>query len=181
VFCLITFARTSGRDRRDVLVGAGTLAVIVGAIGVGGLRWNTLDLAAIRGAQAVLGPGVAVGPGAAALGLTLAGAGALVAGAAWAVPATWATPARWWWLAEAAFVSAAVTTVFWWPALTRGLPFGDLSARVGLWLVAVAAGTAAIAFGAMLMTRSRALTRPIAAMTAAGLVIGGGISVATAL
>ncbi|MDQ3952424.1 MAG: hypothetical protein M3279_05600, partial [Actinomycetota bacterium] len=58
---LVTLGRSAGARGSDDLVFGGALAVLVGALQVGGLRWETLDLAELRGAQAVLGPALLVG------------------------------------------------------------------------------------------------------------------------
>ena len=77
----------TGRGRLPLLgvlvfVGAATLpAAAAGALAVAaaGLRWSTTSLAAVAGAQSVLGPAVAVGSVAEAGSAVLAAAGLLVA------------------------------------------------------------------------------------------------------
>jgi hypothetical protein len=62
-------------------------AFVVG-LGAALLRWRADDLAAVRGAQEVLGPGLMVGPPVVAGGLVLAAVAFLVAGAVRLVPRT---------------------------------------------------------------------------------------------
>ena len=82
---LITFGRalllSPASASRVVLA----LAVFAGAVGIGALRWGSLDLAELRGAQAVLGPTLTVGPVEAAIACGIALAGAVVALALWSL------------------------------------------------------------------------------------------------
>lgn len=73
---LITFGRSALSPVGSELVAPAAFAVLAGAAGAAALRWGTLDLPEIRGAQGVLGPTIAVEP----RGVALLSIGALVAG-----------------------------------------------------------------------------------------------------
>ncbi|MGH2748877.1 MAG: hypothetical protein ACRDKB_13295 [Actinomycetota bacterium] len=141
---LMTFGRVLLHERSDgVRVGA-SLAVLAGALGVGALRWETLDLSSMRGAQSVLGASVLVDPDVAAGGSWAAVGAAALALGLWGgarLPGQGAA-AVWRWI-ESAGAALAVTTVFWGPKLVIGSPrfWSDL----GLWVlgVGVLVGTAA--------------------------------------
>jgi hypothetical protein len=114
---LVTFGRALGVPRYRSLRNAAALAVIAGAVGVGALRWGSLDLAEIRGVQSVLGPTLLVGPQAAAIASALSSAGALVALAAWLLdPPNLSRAQVVWGFAEAGVVALALVTIFFDPA-----------------------------------------------------------------
>lgn len=148
---LLTLGRCVGAAGSDDLFLGGSLAVLAIALQAGGFRWETLDLAQLRGAQAVLGPSLLVGPAGAAAGCWLAlGAGA-AALSVWLATARHADPSaplvRGLWFAEAAVGSLALVTVFWGGSIPRG-SFGGAAvlAAIGQWLLAiVVVGGAAVA------------------------------------
>jgi hypothetical protein len=114
---LMTFGRALSVPSHRSLRIAAALAVIAGAVGVGALRWGSLDLAEIRGVQSVLGPTLLVGPQAAAVASGLSVGGALVALAAWLLdPPTLNRAMLAWALTEAVIVALAVVTIFFDPA-----------------------------------------------------------------
>lgn len=75
---LITFGRCITADAGGAARAATALTILAGALGVAALRWGTISLQQIVGAQSVLGPSITVGPNVAAG----AAWGALVAGVA---------------------------------------------------------------------------------------------------
>ena len=147
---LMTFGRCLLSDERSSLRSSLALAIVAGALGVGALRWGTVSLQGIGGAESVLGPSIAVGPAAAAAaswaGL-LAGVFALaVWGAALETP-TRAT--RWWGAAEVALAIVALAWVFAGPG--AGGAFSSVGSEPLEWLVPVVAtlgGTALALLGA---------------------------------
>ncbi|MFN2389127.1 MAG: hypothetical protein ABR575_05905 [Actinomycetota bacterium] len=131
---LMTLGSGCVRSREDRGVTLGALAVAAIALGIGALRWGSVALAEIKGAQAVLGPGVVVGPPLLALASGLAGAASLVAAAVWVagnVPPDRGEsgPIQ----ADAVLVALALVTVFWPPA--AGSPgAGAHLAAFALWV-----------------------------------------------
>ncbi|MDQ3984983.1 MAG: hypothetical protein M3280_00560 [Actinomycetota bacterium] len=138
---LITIGRTLLLAKPEVVRAALALGVIALAITVGGLRWGSGSLDAIRGAQGVLGPTLAVAPQEAAVGAALAVGGAALALGLWLEVAR--PTGVWGWgatVAEGATAALALTTVFWGPAVTSpDISFGDFAAGAGEWAAAVAA------------------------------------------
>ena len=63
---LITFGRCLVSDDGRSLRATAALAIVAGALGVAALRWGTVSLQGIAGAESVFGPSIAVGPTAAA-------------------------------------------------------------------------------------------------------------------
>ena len=145
-FALVTLGRAAAAAPPDDLVLGGALAVFVGALQVGGLRWETIELAELRGAQAVLGPSLLVGPQAAAAACwtaALAATGALAAWLATVRGFDGAMLPRGLWIGEAVLASLAIVTVFWGLALPRGSIGGRdalLALLEGVAAVAVVAG-----------------------------------------
>jgi hypothetical protein len=140
-FALMTFGRALGVPGHGSLRIAAALAVIAGAVGVGALRWGSLDLAEIRGVQSVLGPTLLIGPEAAAVACSLAGTGGLVALAAWLLePRSLSRATLIWGLAEAAIVALALVTIFFDPARSslQEADAGTVAAELGLWVGATA-------------------------------------------
>ena len=110
---LITFGRALMLDRSATAVSGASLAVIAGALGIAALRWGSLSLGDIVGAQSVLGPSVAVGPVEAAVSSIVALVAAVVALAAWATePAGTDRPSRMWSRVEVVLGVIAAVLVF---------------------------------------------------------------------
>lgn len=138
---LITIGRTLPLAKPEIVRAAGALAVIAVAMTVGGLRWGSVSLDSVRGAQAVLGPTVVVEPQNAAMGTWLAAGGAALALGLWLEVTR--PSGLWGWaiaVGEGATAALALATVFWGPAVTPpDVSFGDFAAGVGEWATAVAA------------------------------------------
>ncbi|MDQ3940307.1 MAG: hypothetical protein M3238_03035, partial [Actinomycetota bacterium] len=114
---LITFGRVVFVDRISSAVAAAALAVIAGALGIGALRWGTLELAGLVGAQSVLGPTVLVGPTAAAVAAGVALVAALGALGVWLTAMPPESRAEWVWSGlEAVLVAVTIMMVFAVPA-----------------------------------------------------------------
>lgn len=148
---LVTLGRCAACAGSDDVVLGAALAVLGGALQIGALRWETLDLAQLRGAQAVLGPTVLVGPGSAAAASALAALAGIVGLSVWLATVrrtnSGSRLVRGLWLAEAAVGAFALVTVFWGGSVPRG-SFGgaDGAVALGQWVISVAAvGAAAVA------------------------------------
>jgi hypothetical protein len=136
---LVTFGRGLLCRRGDEALAGAALAVIAGALGVAALRWETLDLAAIRGIQSVLGPTVLVEPSAAATAAWFGASGGAVAVGAWLSVVRPSSVSGWlWWVLEGIVGALALVTVFWGPALVPMDPFP----RALEWAGAVASAAA---------------------------------------
>jgi hypothetical protein len=137
---LIAFGRAVFLDRAWAAVTGVAIAVLAGALGVGALRWDALELRALRGAQAVLGPTVLVGPvrvsAAAWLGLAAVVIAGVVLLSAPVGTGRTALAAR---IIEGLVIGLAGATVFWGPAIPDGLDFGDLVPKFGVWVLATLA------------------------------------------
>lgn len=128
---LITFGRALVVDRIHEVRLAAALAVLAGGVGIAVLRWDSLEIEALRGVQAVLGPTLIVGPEQSATACIAAACGGVVALGVWVaemspqgrIPGV-----------ELTVGSAALAAVFWGPS-PRGIHAGDL----GIVLLAVAA------------------------------------------
>jgi hypothetical protein len=173
---LVTFGRGLLCRRGDEALAGAALAVIAGALGVAALRWETLDLAAIRGVQAVLGPTVLVEPSAAATAAWLGASGGTVAMGAWLSVVRPSSASGWlWWALEGVVGALALVTVFWGPALVPIDPFP----RALEWAGAVASVAAAEGAIAILCARFGSIFQwsavgvgAVAVTTGAGLVPG---------
>lgn len=130
---LMVLGRALVQDDPNVLVSAIALSVFAGALGVAALRWNTLEIGTLRGAQAVLGPTLLVEPVSLATAAWLAAVGAAVALAVWsALPIPQGRTASLFALVEASVGALAIATVSWGPSLSGGL---DATGLVGWILV----------------------------------------------
>lgn len=110
---LITFGRALLLDREGTLFAGTALAIAAGALGVPALRWGTLSLRELVGAQSVLGPSVAVGPTQVAVACAVALGAALVALAVWSIePAAPDRRSRVWSRLEAVLGVFAAGVVF---------------------------------------------------------------------
>ena len=147
---LITFGRSLLLDRRDGRVAAAAFAVATVTFGVGALRWDTLELAELRGVQAVLGPTVLVGPQRVAVAAGLAAGASLVALAVWSSLGPRLDRGDRAWLSVEAVVGALLTvTVFFDPVRLIGETAGSPLLEWGLWsgaALATAAVTLALAW-----------------------------------
>ncbi len=181
---LVTFGRALVLDELPALRSSAALAVIAGSLGVGALRWGTLELTELRGVQSVLGPTLLVGPPVVALACALAAAGALIALSSWVVdplpsgrgPLAWAS-------VEGVAAALAVVTVFFDPARSAltGSGFGTAMVEIGRWAVAVAAAAAIVGGLAYWQQRLAARWRLVVLGGSGALVIAGAVLVAGAL
>ncbi len=139
---LLTFGRSLADKTTRPLVGLSALGVIALAVAVGGLRWASSSLDAIRGAQAVLGPTLLIAPQEAAIGVGLAAGAGIVALALWLSverPSgilSWAVSCL-----EGAVAALLLVTAFWGPAVVAraGGGAGGLAGDAGAWALAVVA------------------------------------------
>lgn len=151
---LMTFGRALLLDRTATAVSGVALAVAAGALGIAGLRWGTLSLSDLVGAQSVLGPTILVGPSLPAVASGVSFAAVLVATAAWATePQGTDRVARIWGRIEAILVVLAATVVFAAPGAGGGI--GELVGspdQLGVTAAAAAVGTAIVFFAPRLFT-----------------------------
>lgn len=185
---LITFGRALLLDRVDGAVSGAALAVAAGALGVGALRWTTLEIDGIVGAQSVLGPTVMVGPAAAAA----AGIAAMIAGViAFGV---WSAQLRLegrgeraWALLEGVLAIVAVVAVFAVPAAGGGTGLGGLVAALrrdplewAAW-AGVVVGSVAAAVAVSILVRRRGSWRWAVLGVAGAAVLGAAATMASVL
>lgn len=174
---LVTLGRGLLVDRaHEALLGV-ALALIAGAVAVAALRWGSLTLIEIRGAQAVLGPTLMVGPTQAALGAGLAVTGAAFALGAWQAATLRRSGLGPLEAAEIAVAGFAVASVYWGPTfVAEGL--GGFLAQAAMWLGTTAV-IAAAAIGISLVLRSRPVIWTWGLLGAAAVVIalGAGLTV----
>jgi hypothetical protein len=173
---LTTFGRSLALPLHSSIRIAAALAVIAGAVGVGALRWGSLDLAEIRGVQSVLGPTLMVGPQAAAIACGLSVGGALLALGAWLLEPRALTRATFaWGLMEGAIVALALVTVFFDPARSalQSAGVGTVALELGRW-TGVTLITVGIAGGLSLVLRRFQGRWVWMALAAAGTVVAGG-------
>lgn len=165
---LITFGRSLLLERRAAAVAALSLAVVAAALGIGALRWSTLDLGEIRGVQAVLGPTILVAPDRLALGTSLAAGASLLALALWTALGPRMDRADLLWLAAEAFVgSLAIVTAFFAPVRLLGREAASPAAEVGAWIAAAALGALAVTgLGALLSRLSAGIRSSLAVVVA---------------
>ncbi len=170
---LITYGRSLLLMRIPAAIAGGAIAVIAGSLGVGALRWEALELAELRGAQAVLGPTLLVGPTQTAVAVAIAAAAALVALAVW-LSAPWPTArAGYVWSAlEAVLVALAIVTVFFDPSRS-GFGGAALPAQLLRSVVAVAVTAAAAGAVAWLLSKQEDLWRALPLVGAGAGVLAG--------
>ena len=129
---LMTFGRALLLDRDGSAVSGAALAIAAGALGVGALRWGTLEIEGIVGAQSVLGPTVMVGPTAAAAASGAAMAAGVIAFGVWSAPLRLeGRRARLWGLFEVVLAIVAVVAAFAIPAAGGGTGLGAIFEAVG--------------------------------------------------
>jgi hypothetical protein len=160
---LITFGRALLVGRLEGSQAGAALAIAAGALGVGALRWGTLDLAELRSVQSVLGPTVLVGPDAAAAATIVAMIGAALAVAVWLLvpqpPLRLRPPVGV--ILEAGLAALAIVTVFIDP-VARPLDFsdaGEAASVMAAWAGATVAATVAVLALALVLSRLGPLWR----------------------
>lgn len=150
---LVTYGRLLAAERPEAIRNGIALAVVAAALGVGALRWGTLDLGELRGVQSVLGPSLLVGPPAAALACGAAALGALLALGSWLNDPRPTDRVGYVWAGTEALIwSLAVVTVLFDPARSALQGAGVVSAvfELGRWVLATVVA-AALAVGAALL------------------------------
>ena len=168
---LIAFGRSLVTPAGTELIGPLAFAVMAGATGVVALRWSSLDLAAIRGVQAVLGPSVAVGPAdvAAAIGVALA-AGVVAAGLWLADDLPGGVLGRRWRWVERTIAGLVLATLFAGPQVAG-------VAEAGTWLAATAGATGLVALVGRILGPRNARLR-IALIAGAGVLVAAAAGIA---
>ncbi|MGI8775087.1 MAG: hypothetical protein ACR2KQ_08785 [Actinomycetota bacterium] len=156
-------SRWPGKDLRSSIAPMLVMLVAAGGLVASALRWSTFDLAAITGAQGVLGPALLVGPGEAAAATALGMTSVLLA-LALALPPDLEWDRRGWalWAAELLGIGAALALLSWGPGGAMG----------EMWLAAV---TLAVLTGSIgwALSRAPALVAHVS-LGAAGLCAGVG-------
>ena len=171
---LITFGRALGATADGIVLLGAAFAVLAGASGVVALRWGTLDLAALRGIQGVLGPTLLVEPLELAIAASVAVAGGIGALGVWlAVPVPSGARGRLWRWAESGTIALSLAAFFAGPQIT--------GVREGL--VWVAAGAVAMggAEGIATLLAARSLRVRGGVLAVAGLFTLAGAGVAGVL
>jgi len=175
---LMTFGRALLLDRTSTAASGVALAVAAGALGIAAVRWGTLSLSELVGAQSVLGPTILVGPQPTAVASGVALGAALVAAAAWATePLGTERVARVWGRIEGILVVLAATVVFAAPG-AGGRPGVLVSpGEAGVTVAVAALGIAVVALGPRLFRSRRvrwiALATAGAAVAAAAALVAG--------
>lgn len=171
---LVTFGRGLLAPVGSELIGPACFGVLAGAAGSAALRWSSLDLHEIQGAQGVLGPSVAVEPAAvAAMSIAALLAGTLALGIWGGDPRGDDTMARWWWV-ELTAGALLLGTLFCGPPPTDVV-------QGGLWLGSTvligAAATVTGRIGAGFSVRTRIATIAVCAVVvAAAAVVAGSLT-----
>jgi hypothetical protein len=146
-------------DRSTGIVAGSALSIAAGAIGVGALRWGSLDLADLRGVQSVLGPTLLVGPDRSALASAMAAGAAVIALAVWMSSFAEGLELRSrkaaLWLAEGVIGAFAVVTVFFDPAESAlaGGDFVRTLLTLGRWAASVIGATTIVVGIALVLRR----------------------------
>ena len=179
---LIAFGRAVFLDRAWAAVTGVAIAVLAGALGVGALRWDAIELRALRGAQAVLGPTVLVGPvrvsAAAWLGLAAVVIAGVVLLSAPVGTGRTALAAR---IIEGLVIGLAGATVFWGPAIPDGLDFGELLPKIGIWVLATLALAAPMVGLSFIAAKAPMPLRWALLALAAALAVAGAVLLGTVL
>ncbi len=168
---LMTFGRALLLDRGATAVSGVAVAIAAGAFGVAAVRWGTLSLSELVGAQSVLGPTILVGPPALAIASAVALGAVLVAAAAWVTePLGTERASRMWSRIEGFLVVLAAAIVFAAPGAGGGIGgiFGA-PAEVAVTVAVVAIGFGVVFLGPRAL-RSRKL-RWVALVVAGGAVV----------
>lgn len=168
---LVTFGRSLSVPRGAELLGPAGFGVLAGAAGAVALRWGTLDLPEIQGAQGVLGPTVVVDPVPVAVLAGVALVASTVALGIWAgVSNGLGSLPRWWWV-ELAVGSLLVASLFSGPPPTDVIQAGLwVGATVGVGASAWLVGRVAVrlGLGARFFVLGMCATAVVAAASAAG-------------
>jgi hypothetical protein len=136
---LVTFGRSLVAPREEAVLDAAALALVAASLLAGALRWGTLDLDEIRGAQTVLGPTVLLGPRGAAVAAWLAAGAGVLALAEWeAFPGGKLGPGLFWWVTETLLGALALVSVFWGPEIAGADEGSSLAIGLGTWFAATA-------------------------------------------
>jgi hypothetical protein len=176
---LISLGRSLTAEGDDAAAASAAFAVLAGAFGVAALRWKSLELDSIRGAQGVLGPTVLVGPAEAAAGAVLAGLAAIAAGIVWlSVSEGRDLSGHLVRGSDALVVGLVVATAFWGPAIPWGSASSEVIAALGGWalvvvLVAGAAGGGSLVVGRLNVKLRWALLATALLATAVGAALTG--------
>ncbi len=171
---LMTFARAVSLSTAEAVFAAAGVAVLGAASGVAALRWGTLDLGAIRGAQGVLGPTVLVAPSEASLAAWLAaGAGVIALGASLS-PSLAGSRQALAWLPDALVGALILVSVFWGPSFVASSPEGGFVREASRWALA------ALAFGVPSAVLARAFAKLGRTGRAAALTVAGAAVIAAA-
>src|SRR5687767_3253708 len=142
---LVTYGRLLIAERPEAIRNGIALAIVAAALGVGALRWGTLDLGELRGVQSVLGPSLLVGPPLAAIACGAAAIAALLALGSWLNDPRPTDRTSYVWAATEALVwSLAVVTVLFDPARSAlgGAGFASAALDLGRWILATVVATA---------------------------------------
>ena len=171
---LITYGRSLLLTRIPASIAGAAVAVLAGALGVGALRWEALELAELRGVQAVLGPTLLVGPTQSAVATSIAAGAALLALAVW-LSSPWPT-GRFglvWGALEAIAAALAITTVFFDPAESGlgGGGAGSFIAQLMRWAAVVVVAASAASGLAWFLSRQKVVWRVIPVAVAGAAVV----------
>lgn len=171
---LITYGRSLLLTRIPASIAGAAVAVLAGAMGVGALRWEALELAELRGVQAVLGPTLLVGPTQSAVATSIAAGAALLALAVW-LSAPWPSNrfGLIWAGLEAIVGALAITTVFFDPAESGlgGAGAGSVTAQLLRWAAVVAVAAAASSGLAWFLSRHKLIWRALPVVVAGAAVL----------
>lgn len=176
---LITFGRALLLDRSGTAVSGVALAVAAGALGIAALRWGTLSLSELVGAQSVLGPTILVGPQMPAIASGVALGAALLSTSVWMTePEGSDRSSRVWARIEGTLAVLAATIVFAAPGSGGGIGelFGDLP-EVTATAGALVVGIVVVLMGPRLLRSKRVrwvvlAGSGVAVIAAAGIVAG---------
>lgn len=150
---LVTFGRSLVAPRAEAALDATALAVVAASLLAGALRWGTVDVTEIRGAQTVLGPTVLLGPTvAAAAAWTAAGAGVLALAEWEAFPGVKNRLDLFWWVTETLLGALALVSVFWGPEIAGADEGSSLLGSLATWAGATVV-VGALALGVSYVSR----------------------------
>ncbi len=177
---LLTVGRGAAPEAVHQTLGAAAIGVVLLAVTVGALRWGSVSLDAMRGAQAVLGPTLLIEPQEAAVGGSLAAGGGVLALSLW-LSALRPRDVLGFVLAslEGALVALALATAFWGPAVVvSGVgDAGELARDLGAWALAVVAALLPATVLSLLWRRLAAVWAWTALLVAGAAAIAGAIVV----